>query len=107
MSPALPALSFDRTKPILFVGLAGLQLNTKSHVTEAFDAIRRFWIRECKGQRIYAVIDYTNFSLNIALTDFYAACVKTHLPSNVYATREDAIAVVKGLRASTINLPTA
>lgn len=78
---------------------------------------------------MYCVIDYTDFSLNVALTAAYAAAVryatdnyaiaavrytsdisaratmravaiKNHLPSNLYATREDAIAIVHGLRAN-------
>lgn len=117
----------------MFVQFNGVKLETEGQIRRAFDVIYRFWTRDCGGKRLYCVIDYTDFSLDIALTDVYAAAVKeavetysittiryttnlsaratlravavkTHLPSNVYATREDAVAVVRGLRTNRIQL---
>jgi hypothetical protein len=128
-----PTLSFDGNEQILFVGFAGLRMNTDAQIRGAFGAIERFWVSECASQKVYAVVDYTDFALDIALTDAYAECVKhavetfaitavryttdlstranlravavkAHLRSNLYATREDAIAVVRGLRAQQIAL---
>lgn len=117
----------------MFVQFDALRLDSAAQIKRAFDVIHHFWTRECGGKKIYCVIDYTDFSLDIALTEIYAAsvkhavetysittvrytnnlaaratlravAVKTHLPSNVYATRQDAIAVVRGLRANKIQL---
>ena len=131
MTGGVPALSFDRAERIMFVCLAGLRLETDQQVDQMFDAIEQFWTHECGGQKVFAVIDYTNFSFALSLTESYArqvkyavvtytiatvryttdvstranlraVAVKSHLPSNLYATREDAISVVRELRASQI-----
>jgi hypothetical protein len=117
----------------MFIRLPGAKLETEVQVQRIFDAIRRFWVRECAGAKVYCVVDYTDFSLNIALTAAWAAgvqhavetytiatvryctdisaratvravAIKTHQPSNLYATREDALSVVNGLRAKRIEL---
>jgi len=131
LGASIPILSFDPIEQIMFVGLAGLKVETALQIQVIFDAIDRFWTRRCAPDRVYGVIDYTNFSLNMALTSKWAervkyggntysiatirftsdlsaratmraVAVKTHQPSNLYLTREDAIAVVRGLRAKRI-----
>jgi hypothetical protein len=133
MVAGLPALSFDRSEQTMLVGMAGLRFETRAQIKAAFDAIHQFWTLECSGNKVYCVVDYTDFSLHIALTETYAefvktavdsygittiryttdlsaratmraVAIKTHRPSNLYATREDAMAVVRGLRASRIAL---
>jgi hypothetical protein len=117
----------------MFVGFAGLILNDERGIARAFDAIEAFWRRSCGGQKVYCVIDYTNFSLDVAMTDVYAThvkhavenytittiryttdvstratlravAIKTHNASNIYATKEDAVAIVRGLRINRIRV---
>ena len=126
-------MAFDRNEQILFVSFAGMRFETEAQIQRAFEKIRRFWVRECAGAKMYCVIDYTDFALDRALTaawavavrhamDHYAiaavryttdisvratlraVAIKIHLPSNLYATREDAISVVQGLRANRIGM---
>jgi hypothetical protein len=133
MRPALPTLSFDPREQIMFVGFAGLRLDSEQQVRAAFEEIRRFWTESCGGRKVYAIIDYTKFDLNIRLTEYYAGFVKEavdtysittvrhttdvlaratlrvvglkiHRPSNLYATKEDAVEVVRALRAKAIAL---
>ncbi len=128
-----PVFSFDRAERILFVGFAGIDLQTAEQIARAFADIEEFWTRNCGGQKVYCIIDYTNFSLNVALTQTYAeyvkhavetyglavvryttdvatratlraVAIKMHHPSNIYATREDAIAIVRGLRSNRIRV---
>jgi hypothetical protein len=127
MGNRVPRASFDADDQIMFVAM-GNRFETEPQIAAAFDEITRFWRRTCGGQKVYWVIDYTNFSLDLALTDTYAAytrqavdsfslaavryttdlaaratlravAIKNHQPSNICATREDAIAVVRELRA--------
>ena len=133
MSREFPTLSFDPVDRILFVGFAGFRPKNEEEIARAFDVIERFWLLECRGQKLYAVVDYTDFALDVTLTNAYATCVKraveryaittvryttdlstratlravavkSHLRSNLYSTREDAIAVVRGLRAQKVKL---
>jgi hypothetical protein len=129
----LPELSYDPIEQILFVGFAGLRLESEREIDEAFEAVRRHWVSACHGERVYCVVDYTGFSYPNLLSEHYATCVKRavetysittlrhtddvslraalrvmsmkiHLPSNLYATRDEAIQVVRGLRAKRIRL---
>jgi hypothetical protein len=131
LGASIPILSFDPIEQIMFVGFAGLKVETAPQIKVIFDTIDGFWTRRCAPDRVYGVIDYTNFSLNMALTSKWAervkyggetysiatirftsdlsaratmraVAVKTHQPSNLYLTREDAIAVVRGLRSKRI-----
>jgi len=129
----LPVLSYDPREQILFVGFAGLQLTSEDDIDAAFYAVRRGWEGACRGKRVYCVVDYTGFSFPTRLSEHYAKCVKhavetysittvrytndvalrtalrvmsmkIHSPSNLYSTKEDAIQVVRGLRAKRIRL---
>lgn len=128
-----PVLTFDRAEQILFVGFAGLDMQTEAQIASAFADVEAFWRHNCGGQKVYCVVDYTNFSLSVALTQTYAGyvkhavetfgiavvryttdvatratlravAIKMHHPSNLYATREDAIAIVRGMRSNRIRV---
>ncbi len=105
----------------------GYYLETQQDIIAMFDAVVSFWRLNCGGQRAYYVVDYTNYSSNLAHNDFYVKQVKRvidecavtivrfggdpltrtgsrlrgmkmHLPTNLYATRKAALAVVRALR---------
>ena len=92
-----------------------------------FDEVVAFWRANCRGQRAYYVVDYTNHTTNLTENDFYGRQVKRvldecaitivrfggdpltrtgarlrgmklHVPTNLYGTKEAAIAVVRALR---------
>ena len=119
---------------IVFVSYPeGFYLETKQDISGMFDAVVAFWRLNCGGQRAYYVVDYTNYSSNLAHNDFYVKQVKRvidecaitivrfggdpltrtgsrlrgmklHVPTNLYATRKEALAVVRALREGRISL---
>ena len=115
-----PTVSYDPTEDIMFVGFARQRFTSKEAIERAFDTVRTFWRANCGGRKVYAVIDYTDVEFDNSMTEFYSAHVKKavedysitairyttdvhmratlrvvgmtiHKPSNLYATREDAI----------------
>lgn len=123
-----PTFSYDARDEILYVGFANLSFETEDDVRDAFSAVRTFWRARCYGKKAYAVVDYTNFKIDPALTEFYAGHVKEavedltittvrytddiftratlrrvgmtmHRPSNLYFTKDEAVSVVRALRA--------
>jgi hypothetical protein len=126
---ALPTLSYEPDEEILFVGMPLVRITMKEQVDQLFVSIGRYWRAHCRGRRIYAVIDYTHFSMDVGLTEHFATGVKKavetytfttvrfttdigaratvravgmkiHKPSNLYATRDDAIMAVRALRSN-------
>jgi hypothetical protein len=124
-----PAFRYEPIEEILFVGVPPVHLGTKEQIDQFFVAIGRYWRAHCHGRKIYAVIDYTHFTMDVGLTEHFAAGVKKavetytfttvrfttdvsaratvravgikiHKPSNLYATRDDAIAAVRALRSN-------
>ncbi|WP_394835481.1 hypothetical protein LVJ94_00965 [Pendulispora rubella] len=119
---------YDPEEEILFVSFPkGFHLETRAQVEVGFDRALEVWRSACGGRRVYFVVDYTNFSLNLNLNDFYVQQVKRvlnecavtivrfggdplartgarlrsmklHMPSHLYDSREEAIAVVRALR---------
>ncbi len=135
MSGGAPTLAFDADEQILLVGMANLRFESEPQIAAAFDEIARFWKRACASKKVYCVVDYTSFALEFALTDTFATyvkqavdtcaiavvrhtgdltaratiravAIKIHQPSNLYATREEAMSVVRELRASRLGLST-
>jgi hypothetical protein len=133
MSGGAPTLAFDGDEQILFVGMANLRFESEPQIAAAFEEIARFWKRTCAGKKVYCVVDYTSFALDLALTDTFATyvkqavdayaiavarhttdliaratiravAIKIHQPSNLYATREEAMNVVRDLQASRLGL---
>jgi hypothetical protein len=123
-----PSVSYDPDEQIMFVGFANQRFTSKEAIERAFATVRAFWRTKCGGRKVYAVIDYTNVEFDDSLTELYSSHVKRavdeftittvryttdvhmratlrvvgmtiHKPSNLYATREDAIEMVRALRA--------
>jgi hypothetical protein len=123
-----PTFAYDAGDEILFVGFANLRFDSKQAIQSAFEAVRVFWKTHCASRKVYCVIDYTNVEFDDSLTEFYAGYVKRaveeysittvryttdvhmratlrvvgmtiHKPSNLYASREDAIQMVRALRS--------
>jgi hypothetical protein len=122
------AFAFDAAEAIVFVDHPSrVRLETSVDVDAYFDAAVAYWRREARGERVYFVVSYDNFSSNPDVSERYAERVREvlgecalgilrhggdvpqrttarrvaimlHVPSNLYQTREDAIEVVRGLR---------
>jgi len=118
---------------ILFVNsLANTTFETEKAIDLAFAEVDRYWQKYC-GKRVYCVIDYSNLVIRPHLLDYWsqkrtsavktysvstirygadlgtrvalrAMAIKTHVASNVYATKAEAIAVVRGIRKGVIAL---
>ncbi len=126
--------SFDAKEKIIFAShVAPVALTTRDDITAYFDDGVRFWRAEAQGEKVYIVVDYRNLTTNLDEIEFYANRVKRvvdecaitivrhsgsmvqrvagrltamrlHAPSKEYASRDQALAVVRGLRAGTIDL---
>src|ERR1043165_8421565 len=118
---------------ILFVNnLANTKFDSIEVIDAAFAEIDRFWKKRC-GKKVYCIIDYTNLTIEPGLLPYWsekrtaavkmysvtavrfgadlgtrvalrAMAIKTPVASNVYATREEAIAVVRGISQGTIQV---
>ncbi len=128
-----PTFAHDPGEQIFFVGFAGIDFSNEEVIREVFAEVRQYWLTHCKGRKMYCVIDYSGVTLPIALTEFYGQFVKhaveeysvttvrytsdvlmraslrvvgmtIHKPSNLYATKEDAIEVVRKLRANKMTI---
>jgi len=122
-------LSFDPQENILFVSHPEpIHLDSETRIQEYFDEVVAFWRAKCKRQRVYFVIQYEGLTVDINLKEAYAKQVsrgvkdcaitivryggdplqrtvarlvgiQLHVPSNVYHSRQEAIAMVRSLRA--------
>jgi hypothetical protein len=106
-------------------------LETQDDMVAYFDQCIRYWRLHCRGEKVFVVVEYENLTTNLDELDFYASQVKRvmnecaitivrykgglvqrmagrgtavrlHAPSNMYASRSEAINVVRGLRRGTI-----
>jgi hypothetical protein len=128
-----PALEFDAAENVIFVTHPSpTYLATDGLIRAYFDRVVSFWRATCT-ERAFFVVDYTNLRSEIALNDFYAEqirrvideCAVTivrhggeplqramarlvgmrlHIPSRVYGSRDEALAVVRGLRQGTLTI---
>ncbi len=124
---------YDAAEQIFFVSFsAPVALETAADVDAHFEVSNVFWKKHVK-KRVYFVVDISNLAINARLVEAYSrnlkhvlatmaitivryggsplqrattrlAAMKIHVPSQIYASREDAIEVVRGLRAGTIQL---
>jgi hypothetical protein len=126
------SLKYDAEEKILFVDHpTPVALETAADVDAYFDAAVAGWRRETRGERVYFVVSYEDFSAHLSVSEAYAArvaalraecalnivryggdvpqrttarrlAIMMHVPSRLYATREEAIQVVRGLRNGSI-----
>ncbi|MFZ5893821.1 MAG: hypothetical protein ACOY0T_22360 [Myxococcota bacterium] len=125
---------YDPTEKILFASHPRpVELRTREDMTAYFEDGIRYWRRHCGGEKVYIVVDYENLTTNLDELDFYASqvkrvinecaitvvryhgsllqrmasrmtAIKLHTPSNAYSSREEALAIVRGLKAGTISM---
>ena len=125
---------YDPSEKILFASHPQpVMLQTRADMAEYFEDGIRFWRRNCGGEKVYIVVDYENLTTNLDELDFYASqvkrvinecaitvvryhgnllqrmasrmtAIKLHTPSNAYSSREQALAIVRGLRDGTISI---
>ncbi len=120
-------LSYDPEENILYFSFPNVSLTTRRQIIEHFDWNVGFWKRHCGGKKAYIVIDYDGCEVDPKHTALYAeqikrvmACaitivryggsalqrttarlanMKLHKPSRLYASREEALAVVRAIKA--------
>jgi len=127
-SRAVFSQRYSAADGIVFVSYPpGFHVATRQEITDMFDQVVEFWQSRCRGRKVYYVVDYTNFTTNLAENDFYATQVKRviehcaitivrfggdpltrtgsrlrgmklHVPTNLYATQDEALSVVQALR---------
>ncbi|HEY2747267.1 MAG TPA: hypothetical protein VGL86_21745 [Polyangia bacterium] len=126
---AAAELRYDKGENIVFIRFAEpTELVTHKEIAAHFERVVTFWRRHARGKKSYFVVDIDNININMKELEFYAAqtdkahheCaitsvryggnplhrtltrlagMKIHRPSNLYATREEAMDVVRALRA--------
>ncbi|WP_394841699.1 hypothetical protein LZC95_32070 [Pendulispora brunnea] len=119
---------YSATDGIIFVSYPpGFHLATRREIATMFDQVVEFWQSKCRGRKVYYVVDYTNYTTNLAENDFYVTQVKRvidqcaitivrfggdpltrtgsrlrgmklHVPTNLYSTKDEALAIVHALR---------
>ncbi len=125
-------LRYDANDNILYFTFPGVTLETPIQIVEHFDRCIAFWKRHCAGRRVYCVVDYDGIHVNVKCTDTYAAqlqrmsemaitiiryggsslqrtavrlaSMKLHTPSKLYASQEEALAVVKKLKSGEMSI---
>src|SRR5262249_45553896 len=124
-----PRCFYDEKERILFVDHpTPLHLRTKAEISAYFQSTVDYWRANCPPKGIYAVVDYDGLTFEHEERSFYATqiahCLKLtgatfvryggtisqraaarntaaeiHVPSNLYASRQEAIEVVRALRS--------
>jgi hypothetical protein len=126
-------VTYEPQDEVLFIDTAGLRIDTKGDVDALFNGIVEAWRAQCQSRKVYAVVAYDGFTVNLHINDYYAermhAAVsifaktviryggdsltrsgarlrglKLHIPSNLYSSREEALEVVRGLRAGRVSV---
>jgi len=129
-----PAISYDPEEEIFFLdNFANTTFVDQHQVDRAFGDALRFWRTHAGGKKVYVVVDYTGVVIDPKIVEYFgkkraesvsgftlvavryggdlttraalrAMAVKTHIPSNLYASRQDAIAIVRGIRNGRIQV---
>jgi hypothetical protein len=124
---------YDEVEQIVFVRCPQpVTLEADAEIDAFFDESLEYW-REHVNARVYYVVEITNLTINMRKIDTYTrnikrmlatsaitivrygggslqraagrlASMKLHVPSNIYATRQEAVEVVRGLRQGKIQL---
>ncbi len=128
MSPPTTVFQqYDPTANIIYVTFPKVHLETQTEIKEHFDRVVAFWRDNCRGRKVYYVVGYDGFSVNLRENELYAQqmrrvmdCavtivryggdalqrtaarlynMKLHAPSRLYESREAAIDVVKAIQS--------
>ncbi len=120
-------IEYDPGDNILHFSFDGIDIQTSEELTALFDGIVSFWRRNCMGRKVYVVVNYDGLQINPRLTEEYAvqlgrqldialaviryggssiqrtsarlANMKLHAASRICASREEAFAAVRALKA--------
>ena len=125
-------LRYDKDENIIFIRFAEpTELDTQAEISAHFKRVVAFWRSHARGKKCYFVVDIDNITINMKEIEFYAhqtdkahhECaitsvryggnhlhrtltrlggMKIHRPSNLYETREEALAVVRAMRAGDV-----
>jgi hypothetical protein len=129
-------LRYDKDENIIFIRFAEpTELVTQAEISAHFKRVVGFWRSHAKGKKCYFVVDIDNITINMKEIEFYAretdrahaecaissvryggnhlhrtltrlAGMKIHRPSNLYETRQEAMDVVRALRAGELKAGT-
>jgi len=129
MSSREVQLAYDPNDNIIWMSFpTEVELNTRQQIAEHFARVIKFWRTRAGGKKTYFVVNFDNVTINAGELEFYAeqtkrahelcaitsvryggnplqrtvtrlAGMKIHMPSNIYETRDEAVAVVRKLRA--------
>jgi hypothetical protein len=124
------ALSYDRVENIVFMRFPQLlELRTNNQIAAHFDRVVAFWRANAGGKKAYFVVNFDNITIDAATVDFYAqqtkrahdecaiasvryggvplqrtvtrlAGMKIQRPSNICENLDDALAMVRKLKAA-------
>jgi hypothetical protein len=123
---------YDATANIIYVTFPKVHLETQTEIKEHFDRVVAFWRDNCRARKVYYVVGYDGFSVNLRENELYAQqmrrvmdCavtivryggdalqrtaarlynMKLHAPSRLYESREAAIAVVKAIQSGQMEI---
>ena len=128
MTASVLNLSYDLAENIVFMSFpTPLTLDTQQQIVAHFERVITFWRKNAGGRRAYFVVNFDNVTINVNELSFYAeqtkrahaicaiasvryggdslqrtttrlAGMKNHQPSNICATREEALAAVRALK---------
>jgi hypothetical protein len=119
--------TFDPVENIVYVTFPTIHLETQADIRAHFDKVIAFWKDKCRGKKVYYVVGYDGFSVNLRENDYYGQqmrrvveqCaitivryggdslqrtaarlynMKLHAPSQLYESREEAVAIVKAIQ---------
>jgi hypothetical protein len=124
---------YDPAENIVYVTFPTVHLETRAEIKAHFDHAYEFWRDHCAGRKVYYVVGYDGFSVNLRENEYYAEqmrrilenCaitvvryggdalqrtgarlynMKLHAPSRLYESREEAVAVVRALKSGEMHL---
>jgi hypothetical protein len=133
MSPTETAFQqYDATTNIIYVTFPKVHLETQREIKQHFDRVVAFWRDNCRGRKVYYVVGYDGFSVNLRENEAYAQqmrrvmdCavtivryggdalqrtatrlynMKLHAPSRLYESRDAAIAVVQAIQSGKMQI---
>src|SRR5580692_3386173 len=118
---------YDAAANIIYVTFPVVHLETQQDIREHFDRVVAYWRSHCRGKKVYYVVGYDGFTVNLRENEYYAQqmrrvmeCaiaivryggdalqgaaarrynMKLHAPSRLYEAREEAVRVVKALQS--------
>jgi hypothetical protein len=127
---------YDREENILYVTFPRVHLETQAEIEAHFDRVLAYWRDTCNERKVFYVVGFDGFTVNLRENDFYAAqmkrvldeCaitvvryggdslqrtairlynLKLHAPSRLYESKEEAVEVVRAIQAGSVQVEAA